>query len=141
MENRIPENDRSAQDKLQHTCRNINKITMVSININGIRGKRLELQAYLSTENPEIVALQETKIDSNIKSNELIPECLEYNIYRNDRTANGGGTMLLVKTYLKSAPLRKVENGSESTCAKSTYKANIITYKCRKLVQTTRCPN
>jgi len=39
-ENRIPENDRSAQDKLQHTCRNINKITMVSININGIRVKK-----------------------------------------------------------------------------------------------------
>ena len=61
MENRIPENDRSAQDKLQHTCRNINK--MFSININGIRGRKLKLQAYLSTENPDIVALQETKID------------------------------------------------------------------------------
>jgi exonuclease III len=66
-------------------------------------------------ENPDIVALQETKIDSNIKSNELVPEYLEYDIYRNDRTANGGGIMLLVKTYLKSAPLRKVENGSESS--------------------------
>jgi hypothetical protein len=52
---------------------------------------------------------------TNIKSNELVPEYLEYGIYRNDRTANGGGIMLLVKTYLKSAPLRKVENGSEST--------------------------
>jgi hypothetical protein len=61
MENRIPENTRSAQDKLQHTCRNINKITMFSININGIRGEKLELRAYLSTENPDIVALQETK--------------------------------------------------------------------------------
>jgi hypothetical protein len=59
-----------------------------------------------------------TKIDSNIKSNELVPECLEYDIYRNDRTANGRGTMLLVKTYLKSAPLRKVENGPESTWCK-----------------------
>ena len=103
MENRIPEND-----KLQHTCRNINK--MFSININGIRGKKLELQAYLSTENPDIVALQETKIDSNIKSNELIPECLEYDIYRNDRTANGGGAMLLVKTYLKRIRIEHGEN-------------------------------
>jgi exonuclease III len=38
---------------------------MFSININGIRGKKLELQAYLSTENSDIVALQETKIDSS----------------------------------------------------------------------------
>ena len=65
MENRIPENDRSAQDKLQHTCRNTNKITMFSININGSRGKKPELQAYLSTENSDIVAPQETKIDSS----------------------------------------------------------------------------
>ncbi|CAC5392724.1 unnamed protein product [Mytilus coruscus] len=50
------------------------KIRMVSININSLRGKKLELQAYLQTENPEIVALQETKIDKSITTNELIPD-------------------------------------------------------------------
>ncbi|CAC5379980.1 E3.1.11.2 [Mytilus coruscus] len=90
------------------------KIRMVSININGLRGKKLELQTYLQTENPEIVALQETKIDKSITTNELIPDTLGYDIYRNDRTGNGGGTMLLIKTHLDSAPLKILENGSES---------------------------
>ena len=73
-----------------------NKVSIVSININGLRGKKLELQAYLATESPDIVALQETKIDSSIKSNELIPDSLGYDIFRNDRTGKCGGTMLLV---------------------------------------------
>lgn len=75
-------------------------ISMVSININGIRGKKSELQAYLDTKKPDLVALQETKIDSSIKSNELIPDDLDYDIYRKDRNDKGGGIMLLVKTCL-----------------------------------------
>ena len=35
--------------------------------------------------------------------------------------------MLLVKTYLKSAPLRKVENGSESTWCKINLQIRVIT--------------
>ncbi|CAG2224652.1 E3.1.11.2 [Mytilus edulis] len=90
--------DTLRNNKETHTCsRHIytSKITMVSININGLRGKKLELQAYLQTENPDIVALQETKINNSIATNELIPDTLGYDICTaNDRTGNGGGTML-----------------------------------------------
>ncbi|CAG2202051.1 unnamed protein product [Mytilus edulis] len=113
--------DTLRNNKETHTCsRHIytSKITMVSININGLRGKKLELQAYLQTENPDIVALQETKINNSIATNELIPDTLGYDIYRNDRTGNGGGTMLLVKTHLDSAPVKILENGSESIWSK-----------------------
>ncbi|KAL3875470.1 hypothetical protein ACJMK2_033416 [Sinanodonta woodiana] len=91
---------------------------MVSININRIRGKRLELQAYLSTENPDIVAIQETKIDDTITSNELVPDTLEYDIYCNDRTCHGGGTMLFVKQHLESSPVTSLNNGSKSIWCK-----------------------
>ena len=37
-----------------------------SINVNGIRSKNLELLAYLDFHQPQIVAIQETKIDSSI---------------------------------------------------------------------------
>lgn len=90
-----------------------NSIDIVSININSIRGKRLDLQAYLATENPDVVAIQETKIDSSIPSNELIPDTLDYDIYRNDRTLSGGGTMLLIKKKFESQPLKNLENSSE----------------------------
>ncbi|CAG2218688.1 SIAE [Mytilus edulis] len=113
--------DTLRNNKETHTCSRhmyTSKITMVSININGLRGKKLELQAYLQTENPDIVALQETKINNSIATNELIPDTLGYDIYRNDRTGNGGGTMLLVKTHLDSAPVKILENGSESIWSK-----------------------
>ena len=93
-------------------------IGMVSMNINGLRGKKLELQSFLDTEKPEIVALQETKIDSSIKTNELIPDSLGYDVYRKDRNDKGGGTMLLIKRFLDSAPVNKLNNSSESIWCK-----------------------
>ena len=64
------------------------------------------------------MAIQETKIDNSIKTNELIPENLQYDVYRNDRTSRGGGTMLLVKQDLDSSPMKSLENGSESVWCK-----------------------
>ncbi|CAC5356462.1 unnamed protein product [Mytilus coruscus] len=103
-------------DKSRHIY--TSKVRMVSININGLRWKKLELQAHLQTENPDIVALQETKIDNGITTHELIPDTLGYNIYRNDRTGNWGGAMLLIKTHLDSAPVKILENGPESIWSK-----------------------
>ena len=94
----------------------------MSMNINSVRGKKLELQTFLSTENPDVVALQETKLDYSIISNEIIPDSLEYDIYRKDRNVNGGGTMLLIKSNLCSTPLNSIVNESESVWAKLTLK-------------------
>ena len=40
--------------------------------------------------------IQETKIDSSISTSELFSESCPYNVYRKDRTLNGGGVMLLI---------------------------------------------
>ena len=45
----------------------LNELKFVSLNINGIRGKNLELLAFLDYHKPDIVAIQETKIDSSIQ--------------------------------------------------------------------------
>ena len=66
------------------------------------------------TTSSDIVALQETTIDSSVKINELVPDTLGYDVYRKDRNGKGGGTMLLVKKYLQSAPFSKVDHVSES---------------------------
>ena len=73
----------------------ITGLKFVSININSIRGKKLELLAFLDFHQPQIVAIQETKIDSSISTSELFPESCPYNVYRKDRTLDGGGVMLL----------------------------------------------
>ena len=56
-----------------------------SININGIRGKILELTVFLAAHQPHVVAVQETKIDSTITTSELFPETCMYSVYRKDR--------------------------------------------------------
>ena len=44
----------------------------MSININSIKGKKLELLAFLDFHQPQIVAIQETKIDSSILISEFV---------------------------------------------------------------------
>ena len=46
---------------------------------------------------PQIVAIQEIKIDSFISSTELFPETFPYSMYRKDRTLDGGGVLLIHK--------------------------------------------
>ena len=85
--------------KASQTGSDKNKISglkFVSININSIRGKKLELLAFLDFHQPQIVAIQETKIDSFISTSELFPESCPYNVYRKDRTLDGGGVTLLI---------------------------------------------
>ena len=74
----------------------INGLKFASININSIRGKKLELVAFLDFYKPDVVAIQEIKIDETISSAELFPDSCPYNAYRKDRNLLGGGVMLLI---------------------------------------------
>ena len=88
----------------------ITGLKFVSININSIRGKKLELLAFLDFHQPQIVAIQETKIDSSISTSELFPESCPYNVYRKDRTLDGGGVMLLIHKDISHMPITELEN-------------------------------
>ena len=90
----------------------------MSINIKSIRGKKLELLAFLDFHQPQIVAIQETKIDSSISTSELFPESCPYNVYRKDRTLDGGGVMLLIHKDISHMPITDLENDSESVWVK-----------------------
>ena len=98
----------------------ITGLKFVSININSIRGKKLELLAFLDFRQPQIVAIQETKIDSSISTSELFLESCPYNVYRKDtcRTLDGGGVMLLIHKDILHMPITKLENDSESVWVK-----------------------
>ena len=99
-ENRFDQLANGSGTKASQTGSDKNKfitgLKFVSININSIRGKKLELLAFLDFHQPQIVAIQETKIDSSISTSELFPESCPYNVYRKDRTLDGGGVMLLI---------------------------------------------
>ena len=88
------------------------------ININSIKGKKLELLAFIDLHEPQIVAIQETKIDSSISSSELFLETFPYSVYRKDRTLDGGGVMLLIHKNIPHMPITELENKSESVWVK-----------------------
>ena len=97
----------------------ISGLKFVGININSIRGKKLELLAFLDFHQPQIVAIQETKIgSSSISTSELFPESCPYNMYRKDRTLDGGGVMLLIHKDIPHMPITELENDSESVWVK-----------------------
>ena len=83
----------------------------ISMNINRIRGKKLELLAFLDFHQPHAVAIQETKIDNSIATSELFPETCPYNIH-------SGGVMLLVHKDISHMPITELENDSESVWVK-----------------------
>ena len=58
----------------------IGELKFVSININSIKGKKLELLAILDFHQPHTVAIQETKIDSSMATSELFLESCPYNV-------------------------------------------------------------
>ena len=73
----------------------VSGLKFIRANINSIRGKTLELLAFLDFHQPHTVAIQETKIDSSVATSELFPETCPYSVYRKDRNLHGGGVMLL----------------------------------------------
>ena len=90
----------------------------ISMNINSIRDKKLEMLAFLDFHQPHVVAIQETKIDSSVATSELFPETCPYSVYRKDRNIHGGGVMLLVHKDISHMPIAELANDSESICAK-----------------------
>ena len=90
----------------------------MNININNIRGKKLELLAFIHFHQPQIVAIQETKIDSFISTSELFPESGPYNVYRKIRTQDAGGVMLLYRKNISHMPITELENHPESVRVK-----------------------
>ena len=91
----------------------ISGLKFSSININSIRGKKLELLAFIDFfYQSKILAIQETKVDISILTSELFPESFPYSVYRKDRTLNGGGVMLLVHKDIPHMPLTELDNDS-----------------------------
>ena len=113
----------------------ISGLKFISMNINSIRGKKLELLAFLDFHQPHVVVIQETKIDSSIATSELFPETCPYSVYRKDRNIHGGGVMLLVHKDISHMPIIELENDSESIWVKVSVCKQNFSF-CGKLVST-----
>ena len=96
----------------------VSGLKFISMNINSIRGKNLELLGFLDFHQPHVVAVQETKIDSSVATSELFPETCPYSVYRKDRNIHDGGVMLPVHKDISHMPITELENDSESVWVK-----------------------
>ena len=77
----------------------IRGLKFISMNINSIRGKKLELLAFLDFHQPHVVAIQETKIDSSIATSELFPETCPNGVYRKEISMVAGSCWSSIRTF------------------------------------------
>ena len=86
---------------------NHDRIKVLSINVNSLRGKAQQLEELIFYEEPDIVLCQETKIDSSVSNNELFPS--SFTIFRKDRTLHGGGVCIAVKNHLQAVQCHELD--------------------------------
>lgn len=95
---------------MSHTSKR-NSISIISWNANSIKGKILELRAYVKDKNPDILLLQETHLRPSDSLS--IPN---YITYRNDRlTHRGGGTAICVRNGIQHHLLHHSASSFEAT--------------------------
>ena len=106
----------SSNSSKETNCSNktLGGLKLISININSIRGMKLDLLAFLEVHQPHAVAIQGTKIYSSIATSELFPETCQYNVSRKDRNLHCGKVMLLIHKNIPHMLLSELENDSES---------------------------
>ena len=122
-ENRFVPLTKEKKDMSSPCCANkssfSSELKFISMNINSIRGKKLELLAFLDFHQPHVVAIQETKIGSSVATSELFPETCPYSVYRKVRNIHSGGVMFLVHKEISQNPITELENDSESISVKA----------------------
>ncbi len=77
---------------------------ILSVNCNSLLSKIDEIRSILCTSDADILAVQETKLDSSINDAEIaVPG---YSIFRNDRSWNSGGVLLFIRSSLKPKSIK-----------------------------------
>ena len=106
----------SKRDDNHHPKRHNEALKVLTVNVNHILAKRVELLHFLVDNSIDIMIACETKIDENICDAELGLE--NFDIYRKDRNIHGGGVLVAVKKQLKSRKLEITGTECELVCVK-----------------------
>ncbi len=85
-------------------CNLFQQPLILSVNCNGLLSKIDEIRSILCATDPDVLAIQETKLDSSISDSEV--SVCGYTIFRKDRSRNSGGILLYIRTTLKPKPLK-----------------------------------
>ena len=64
----------NSSKEINSSNKTLGGLKLISIDINSIRGKKVDLSAFLEVHQPHVVAIQETNIDSSIATSKSFPE-------------------------------------------------------------------
>ena len=120
-------NNNQPQTKHNHKGKK-KHIVAISLNVNGIVSKQLDLELLIQDNKPDIIFCQETKLDSNVNSSELfIPG---FTVFRKDRDKFGGGVCIAVSDDLLATHCIDLDSDSESVWVKLDIVGHKSLYLC-----------
>jgi len=96
-------------NKARHRTSHERKV--VSINVNSLRGKALQIQELICIHHPDIISCQETKLYASISSSEIFPT--DFAVVRKDCTCHGGGVCIAISNKIVFFHFSDLENGHE----------------------------
>ena len=124
----------SSSDQQQNSAsasdlpRKAGNMRYLTINCNGIRNKKAELQNLVSYTSPDVIFLTETKIDATVSSAEFLPQ--GYKGFRKDRTSGGGGVMIVVRVGYAASEVQMEDVTGEVIWTKLDLLNNNPLYLC-----------
>ncbi|CAG2253425.1 E1BAP5 [Mytilus edulis] len=84
------------------------QLRLLNINFQSLRKKGKLLEAIIESTDPDIIIGTETWLDPNIKSSEIFPDYLQYDIERRDRPKDPhGGVLIAAKQTLQLGNITK----------------------------------
>jgi len=108
---------------------NNGSVKVLSVNINSLRGKTLQILDLIHMEHPDIVMCQETKIDQHVLSSELFPD--SFTIFRKDRNLTGGGVCIALKKSIQAVQCHDLDvDGLEAIWVYLTPSSHKSVYLC-----------
>eukprot|EP00794_Sanderia_malayensis_P002566 gene2566-biopygen2105 len=99
--NPMPKGKRKAEESVQDVLDELESYDV------SLRKHIRELEIVLADNNIDIIGLNETPLDETVRDSDV--NINGYNIYRNDRNANGGGVAMYVKENI-SDPILKIKS-------------------------------
>ena len=104
--------------------------TSMQINCNGLKSvkSKIDFQATIAQHNPDIIIGCEPKLDDSIPTYSIFPD--NYEVYRNDRNAFGGGVFVAVKMDFVSITRPEFDCTAEVSWASIDFARNGTLYVC-----------
>ena len=88
-------------------------LRLLNINFRSIMNKRAEFIHLIDSLKPDIIVGTETWLSDSIKNSKIIPDNMNFTIYRRDREDSYGGVMIAISKCIPSVHLQDLQTSCE----------------------------